>query len=629
MFHKFLWSILLLSQCFFTAAFCQNLIILEGTLVKGSTIELKFVADENSLQDVIFTNACEGECAEREISGQQIMGSLGDQLREQAHFYRRAQIARGVKSSELEPLYVILDPKGSWAFAHPVARFSYRRNGKKYKVNTSAIVMGKDPTYAKKSTSYSEEDGALNSEILESLSTWYDNHTKSFKLKKLLTFYSLTFSTGEKLNLIESAKKLGSRRYFKWLKDITTKELTEEGLDGNKLWQENPSLAELEDKLTSLDAQKAGRQIGETFSHELGHLIHFSSVGWRDFDLGGYKPHMRGNSHTMQTLSNEEFAFTEGFAEANSMVVVGTPTYETNEPLTINYGSTAKDVRKKLNHAFAHFLSKELHARGLLPKDKALSVLPFDTERDEFTKNLRQQATNAGMTEEDIDSVIAKASAQAEVAHLLKVEKYVASLEARKGEKRSRYDFLRSEMSVAHTLASLRRKLGISVMDEVLKTMATKGSNGEKPSTMAELIEAFAARNPAHRLQVYRTIAEATDGILITNEQIEFLEKHPTLEVDIDQNGSVPGGKGANAMLLHPNVFPKDAAPMPGIADPLEFSGDKTPAIFGEFAAVGATTTRSEGEPPLAVEIDEAKLTKEMTGRDQSNPEYFDLNVAN
>ena len=622
-------ALLLLLQSTITLA--NNLVILEGTLEKGKYVELAFVADENSLGNVRLTNACEGDCGEQEISGAQIMADLGPQLKEQAHFFRRAQIARGVSSEDLHPLYVILDPKGTWAFAHPLARFTYRHNGKKHKVKTSAIVMGKDPTYAKKAHGYTADDGALNSELLTAVARWYDKHAKKFKLEKVLGWYKLTFGPDDKVTVIAAANRLNSRRFFHWLKKISIQELKEEGLDGEKLWQENPELPALEKKLTELDAKKARHQIAETFSHELGHLIHFSAVGWRNFDLGGYKPHMRGNSHTMQTLSNEEFAFTEGFAEANSMVVIGSPKYEAKAPLLINYGSTAKDIRKKLNHAFAHFVSKELHAKGLLAKGTALSVLPFDTERGEFSLKMRETALAAGMSEEDYTRVINTASAQPEIAHLLKVEQYVATLEAKKGEKRSRYDFLRSEFSVAHTLATLRTQLGISIMDEVLKTMATEGHNGKRPATLAQLVEEYAARNPATKQHVYRIIAEATEGILITEEQIKFLKSHPTLEIDIDQDGSVPGGTIVNAMKAHPTVFPKDGPPMPGQADPLKYAGDKTPAIFGEFAATGmAATSRIEGEPPLAeTDLDGAKLSKEPPARDETTPEFFDLNVAN
>ena len=47
----------------------------------------------------------------------------------QAELYRAAQMARGVKSEAVQPLYVVLDPKGSWAFARSHAAFRPRERG--------------------------------------------------------------------------------------------------------------------------------------------------------------------------------------------------------------------------------------------------------------------------------------------------------------------------------------------------------------------------------------------------------------------------------------------------------------------------------------------------------------------
>lgn len=223
----------------------------------------------------------------------------------------------------------------------------------------------------------------------------------------------------------------------------------------------------------------ARQSVTHSVAHELGHVIHFATLGLYGYKGWGEAMHMDGSSHSLTTLSTPKFAFIEGFAEAHSMFLVGDP----KEPSPghanrIDYSST---------HDF-------LHGRRL--------QVP-----DEDPRHQRWLALRA----------------------------YLAHLQGRKGELRHRYDFLRSEYAVAATLSHLRAALGAEGTTFLIETMAK-----HKPETFAQLLEAFAHAHPEARDRLYADLARITEGILVTTAQVDAV-RGQDLEIDLDRDGRVPG----------------------------------------------------------------------------------------
>lgn len=607
----------------------EPVVVLEGTLAARGPVELSFVADETTLARASLDVTARGVSG---LSGDDIMAYVGPQLASQARLYRAAQAARGVAPRDMKPLYVLLDPTGTWAFAQSGAQFSYVRSGKKVGPLTAPIlILGKDTRYAATGGRPVEADPERGARLRALVSSWYASVAGGDSLEAELKRYTLTFEDGTKLNLGESCSRVSAKSYLGYLKHVAVSGLNGRKLDGEALWASASFQAEATAILAEAEREAARHQIAETVSHELGHLIHFAAIGSSNVSLGGPKPHLEGTSHALTTLSDETFAFVEGWAQANSMVAVGSPLGGAKANRR-DYEDTVKVVRSRINRAYATAVARALSSSGRLPAGTALTVPPYDSDRNAFVTGLLETATKVhGMPDAEFDAALTRAKSDPEVAHLLTIEPWVESLQSSKGELKGRYDFLRSEYAVANALASLRRELGPEAALQVMAVLAP-GPDGKVPSTFAELVEAFVHRHPEHRLAVYRILATATEGILVTDEQVAFLERQGgALEIDIDRNGVVPGGASADAVRRYRDLFPAEPPPVAGVADPLKYDGPTT----GGLLAAAATTTlaaRSAPEGPLtALSVDEGSLTEARTGptpsprRDETVPAFDEL----
>ncbi|MBI4860490.1 MAG: hypothetical protein HY815_09535, partial [Candidatus Riflebacteria bacterium] len=513
------------------------------------------------------------------VSGAELVASRAERLKTQAAFYRQAQLAAGTPADKVQPLYVLLDPKGTWAYAQPWATISYTRDGKKVgPVTAPMLLMGEAMDHSSQANTATKETADVNRQIIEATRAWYAEAVKKGRNgdkaqfdRDVLKSMRLTIGASAPMDLGQVASALPCKSYVEWLSAAVIRDLDSRGLEGKKLWNAHDvgTVARLVQ-----DGQRYALQqeIADTVAHELGHVINFAALGLYGFKGAGTAPHMNGNSHTLATLSTPQFAFVEGWAEANSMVVVGSPKESyPGEANRINYDSTVGVVLKKLNRGTADLLGARLIAAGLLATDKPLTVPPFGSSRDDFMKGLKETATKLGMKDSDWTALAQELGANAQIAHLERARAYVEGLQARKGQPRGRYDFLRSEYAVANVLARLREALGREQSWLVLKTLSSR-----KPETLAQLLEGFCHDNPALKVSVYKTIARVTDGILVTEQQAAFVEAEATagrtVEIDIDQDGKVPG---TSANGKNPTLFPADPVPG-GVQDPLGWQGPVT-----------------------------------------------------
>lgn len=580
--------------------------ILQGSLVSGQTVTLAFVGDQDDFGDASLP--VHG-VADRRITAADVMADLGPALREQAVVYARAQLAGGTRENALLPLHVVLDPAGTWAYAHSVARFRYRYRGRDVgPLSCPVLVMGMDATYAKPQGSKNEATEARNRKMLELLGPWYAATIGSSKggqkdLEKTLGRWTLTMDDGSKRTVVEAVGHASCRHYLGWLERIVVADLSGRKLDGEALWANCPHRPALDALVLENQLVGVRRRIAETVSHELGHLIHFTAAGPNHVNLGGHAPHMNGTSHQRTTLSNEEFAFVEGWAEANAFVVTRDGEGAADGANRIDYADTVEVVRKKLNEAFGRAVSAAVHTRGFLAPSTPFTVPPWESDHESFMAGIRSKALELGMSEGSYDALVKETSQDDEVAHLLRAHRYVNALQARKGELKSRYDFLRSEASVAHVLTQLRLRLGQEVNVQVLDVLAREQSRGGKPDTLAELLESYVHAHPEKRLEIYRLLAEITEGILVTPAEATLLAQLAQggmdLEIDLDRDGWVPGGPGANANLLQPGLFRPEEAPLEGWEDPLSFSGKRNETLVPMAAAI-SFEERQQGETPMA-----------------------------
>lgn len=515
----------------------SRLVVLRGDA--GGNRPLEFVADETSLSRAQLGG----------VSGQELLALKGQRLLEQAEVYRAAQ---GVANPA--PLYVVLEPSGTWAYASPWGTFSYLRDGKRVgPVTTPYLKLGEQMDHRGQAVDPGEESAVANRELVEKARAFYERELKAKGVKRIPDFERdvldrLTVSSGGPyVGLSKATGQLSTERFATYLQRTVASDLDSYRIDGNARWAAFARENDLPATIAAVDRAMLQRGVAETVAHELGHVIQFAALGLYQYKGAALGVHMPDNGHTLQTLSTPEFALVEGWGEANSMVVVGLPKERTPGAANrIDYGSTVSQLEALIKH-------------------------------------VKSQPERA-----------------AELPALNKALAYVTGLQSRRGELRSRYDFLRSEFAVANALAKLREALGLDAVREVCATLARR-----KPRDLAALIEAFVHDHPARRLDTYRVLATATEGILVTPAQVAALERaSEPLEIDFDQDGRVPG-KSANAAL--PAAFPRDIPE----DDPLPLARPRT----GPPAAATALAEESvQLAPPSGERTIPAALEPEMDG---------------
>lgn len=554
-----------------------GVIVLRGTLAPRASVELAFVADRETLGSARLSG----------VNGAELMSYRGERLLQQAEFYRQAQLAAGRPATEVPPLFIILDPAGTWAYAHSIARFRYTRGGRSFgPYQTPALVLGEGRAYEAESQPVTAESAAANRTLLERLRPWYATAAAAAKPpwrvrgtpdvdQDVLKRYKLTTGDNLSFDLVAAAEALSTPTYLQWVGEAVVEDLTTRGLDGKALWERFSAEAGLAALAEQGRQASLKQRVSETVAHEMGHVIQFAAQGPGGLAPDEHLPHMDGGSHALDTLSSPAFALTEGFAIANSMVVTGTPRPARPGAFNrIDYAATQAVILKKLNTGRARAVADQLVKSGRMPADQALTVPPFNTPRAEFDRDLEAAARARGMTDAEWAATRDRIAADPELAHLERVRAYVDGLQAKKGQKRARYDFLRSEYAVAGTLAGLRERLGPEKSGLVLRTMAVR-----KPHTLADLVEGFVHDQPALKGEVYAILAEVTEGILVTPAQAAWVAAEAaagrSVEIDLDRDGRVPG---TLARPADPALFPPEPSPFPAVTDPLRWNG--TPSRF-------------------------------------------------
>lgn len=513
-----------------------EVVVVQGTLATWPGYSpTRFQADRDSL----------GKAAYMGFGGDQLRRLRLESMRQQADLYEQAQRAQhaargGQGPAEVLPLYVILDEAGTWAYAYPTARFRVRDRD----IQAPALVLGMQRRFQDGASPRTEETDAANVSIRDATATWWEGTLGRGKLADELALW--VFHKGEpgEFHMGQAHDQLGVGNYLQQLDGIMRHRLKDGDLES---WT-----ALKRDTLQPL-AEEASRvglsmQILRTISHELGHLIHFAAVGPENYRGAGVLPHLEGSTHSQDTLSSPEFAFTEGFAMANSMFVLGTPSEP--EPFHANrvdYAATRDVVRKRL-----------------------------------------EAAARAGQAEHP------------EARQLAQVAAYLDAMDARVAagdDRKRRYDFLRSEYAVGALLAKLRKHLGREDSWRMTRTLAAR-----TPATLAGLLEGYVADATAAGdldlvRKVYEGVAEFSQGILVTPVQAAlfrdpaFARAHA---IDLDRDGAVPAGRPAHE--AQPGLFPAEDPLLPGIADPLRWDGGELQLYAGEGTSPAAAGPR-HGEP--------------------------------
>lgn len=482
-----------------------RIVVLRGTLAARGTTDLAYVTDRENLAGASLAG----------VTGSDLAAFRGDAFRQELRIYAAAQRAAG--SQQPEPLYVLLDPAGNWAYASPWATFRFTRDGKTVGPVTAPILMlGEQKPVNAASPETVPEVVQLNRRLQEAARAFFMGRAPGGTTRRgapdfqaeVLGIYTLTQGDSDPFDLGAAVSRLAPATYLKYLGQALGVGLDRRGLDGEAAKAEFlalPAVAALETEAAVLGAKQS---VTHSVAHELGHMIHFATLGLYGYRGWGEATHMDGNSHSLKTLSTPRFAFVEGFAEAHSMFLVGDPKEDPpGQANRIDYQSTYD----------------YLHTRR--------PAVPDDDPR---------------------------------YLQWLELRAYLAALQAQKGQLRRRYDFLRSEFAVAATLSHLRERMGTQGTSYLIETMARA-----KPDTLAGLLEAFAHAHPPARDRLYQDLAAITEGILVTPAQAAAVAGG-TLEIDLDRDGAVPG-RSANQAL--PEAFPPEPDPMPGVPDPLGAGG--------------------------------------------------------
>lgn len=577
-----------------TVVAAPRLVILRGDSAGNAPLE--FVADETSLAQAKLGG----------ISGAELLAVRGQRLLEQAEIYRSAQRSAG--ATDPAPLYVVLEPAGTWAYASPWGTFSYQRDNQNHgPITTPFLKLGEKMDHNSQALDAGEESAAANRILIEKARAFWESELRAKKARRIPDFNEvldrLTISTGgAPVGLSKAAERLPTERFLTYLERVVASDLSSHGLDGKARFAAFAQETNAPALVSDVNRAMLQRGVAETVAHELGHVIQFAALGLYNYKGAALPIHMRDNTHSLQTLSTPEFALVEGWGAANSMVVVGLPRERSpGEANRIDYSGSLEASKETANEAQARLVAAALRQANILKPGEAFATPPLSQDPAEFRAALREAAAKAGLP----DSAFPDLDRDPDLQAKLRAHAYIKDLQSRKGQLRSRYDFLRSEYAVANTLARLRAAIGPDASREVVATLARHRSRD-----LASLIEAYVHDYPNRRLQTYRILAESTEGILITPAQLAAVESADRagqpLHVDFDQDGQVPG-PSANAALAA--LFPRD---MP-TEDPLPIAKPSTlPAAAQPLAP--ADEEQIQLAPPSGARTIPPAVEPEMSG---------------
>ena len=202
-------ALVIAGSAFAAAVDTAKIVILRGTPGKGTTA-LSFVTDETGLDTVQLGG----------VSGKELLALKGQRLMEQADVYRQAQKAAGVKDPA--PLYVVLDPTGTWAYATPWGSFSYTRNGTDYTVTSPYLRLGEQMDHQGQAVYTTDESTADNQAMVDRTKAWFEAQLKAKGVRRIPDFqkdvldrWQITVSGGKPAGLSQVTGDLTSDRYLK------------------------------------------------------------------------------------------------------------------------------------------------------------------------------------------------------------------------------------------------------------------------------------------------------------------------------------------------------------------------------------------------------------------------------
>lgn len=611
--------------------FADRVVVMRGRLAEQGENVFEYVGDETSL-----TRATLGG-----LNGEDVVAANRERLRAQVDLYAASQRAAGVNPPR--PLYVLLNPDGTWVYARFGRTFTLLKpDGKRETVNEGFIDLGEKVDYMTQAHDQ-EVSSESNRALLDLVNRYYQEHftTRDHRalanhlfrkapcarslpvhdepweaqVKRMRRVYEqLSCDLGAFDAAVEEFAKanpgkpetfeavinrrmrftiagqtattfsvyadhLSHGQFLEELKEVAGEDLALRGIaDAAPVFGTPAAQA-----ITQRHERRA--QIGglnASLTHEIGHLIHF-----RAGDGLGYGPVRTGlpgdpGEHRGTTLSNPGFALVEGFAEATAFTFASEPTARDRRlALTVDYDSTMTALQQHLNDALLQRVGQVLRAKGLLTSSTIpISGDPMERQSPaEFERALKAAAKKLGLADADFDAAAQDVRRDPALAYARRRYAYTANLQMHAGEKKKRADFLSSEASVAHTLYALNKALDGKFFERALPVI-----RAAHPEGLAPLVEAYVARYPDDRAAVYRTLASATDGILVTSAQVdEVLAAKALFSIDLDRDGRVPG-QSANAAL--PAAFPAESntfGPVP------ELDGRPLPLDYGDAPATVAS----------------------------------------
>lgn len=632
-----------------------------------------YVGDENSLAAATLGG----------VTGDEVIEANRAKLRAEVDLYYAAQRAAGVANPQ--PLYVLLDAKGDWVYARWGTSFELRRpDGTRQRVTSGFIHMGETVDYL--SQHHAEElSRESNRALLNLINRHYETHYVKrdhgqlvqalFRDAPCLRSLSITQGSWEaqvaanraqysqagcdlakfdaavaafaranpgtpesfeaainrqfkfslsgqtETSLSVYVDHLPHQQFVQELKALVTRDLGARGAaDPGALF----ATPEAQEVTRQFSRRAVAGGVNAAVTHEIGHLVHFEAGPGL-----GFGPVYTGipgapSRHAATTLSNPGFALVEGWAEAAAFRFGDGPTEQDRRRATkIDYDDSISALQRFLNDKLLQAVGSSLRAKGLLANNTIpIEGAPLDRSSPaDFQKALKAAATKLGLSDADFAAAVTAVQNDRSLDGARRRYAYTAHLQAHAGEKKKRADFLSSEASVAYTIQELDAVLGGKFFERAVAVMHDK-----KPEGLAPLLEAYVARYPEDRMHVYATLANVTDGILLTQDQVSLLEANPNLHADLDRDGKTPG---SSANAAHPNAFPAESntfGPVPELdGRPLPLTYDdgtatSTAARAPEpafTAAPSATDPRATWTPvstDAAVAAPETQVTPPATG---------------
>jgi hypothetical protein len=644
-------------------AFADRVVVMRGKLDDSArTNVFEYVGDETSLARATMGG----------LNGEEVVGQNREKLRAQVELYQAAQRAAGVNPPK--PLYVLINPDGTWVYARFGRSFTLvHPGGRREQVAEGFIDLGEKVDYMTQAHDM-ESARESNRALLDLVN---EHYKKSFvtrdhkalihhlfakapcartlpqrdeawpaQVKRLRGVYQqlgcdlATFDAAvaefERANpgTPESFETVINRRmrfsipgqtartfsvyadhlphaqFVEELSELVSADLTERAVaDPAALLgtQEARDITSRHEKRARIGGLNAA------LTHEIGHLIHHRAG--TGFGFGPVRTGLPGDpgEHYGTTLSNPGFALVEGFAEATAYTFAQEPTARDRQlALEIDYNASMEALQAHLNDALLQKVGAALRAKNLLREN----TIPIEGEPlarqtpADFERALKVAAKKLGLPDADFDAAAAAVRSDPALASARRRYAFTSHLQAHKGERKKRADFLSSEASVAYTLHELNKSLGGKFFERALALF-----RDVHPEGLAPLLEAYVARYPQERAAVYQTLARVTDGVLITPAQVEAVGRNAALHIDLDRDGKTPG-ESANAKL--PEAFPPESntfGPVP------ELEGHPLPLTGGDAAAriASASITAVPEEVALPVRTPRARVVPAASVPDDSD----------